>query len=122
MIRAVANGLQPAQILDRLRKHASHDLPVNVVREVLEWSGRVRRVAHKTLYVLRCPDRESGDRAMVALKRRAERLNETTIAVDGKLTAADRTRLRVHGILVDGEDVPTSSRAGSGTSRRRRSW
>ncbi len=122
VIRAVSNGLQPAQILDRLRKYASHDLPVNVVREVQEWSGRVRRITLKHLYALRCPDPETGDRAMDALKRRAERLNETTIAVEGKLTAADRTRLRVHGILVDGEDVPTSSRAGSGTSRRRRSW
>ncbi len=120
VIRAVANGLQPAQILDRLRKHASHDLPVNVVREVQEWSGRVRRVALKTLYVLRCPDRETGNRAMDALKRRAERLNETTIAVDGKLTAADRARLRVHGVLVDGEAEPASKREGSRSSGKRR--
>lgn len=122
VIRAVSNGLEPAQILDRLRNHASHDLPVNVVREVQEWSGRVRRVALKSLYVLRCPDRETGDRVMDALKRRAERLNASTIAVEGKLTAADRTRLRVHGILVDGEAEPTSGRAGSRTSGRRRSW
>jgi hypothetical protein len=36
VVRAVANGLKPAGILDRLRRHASHEVPANVPHEVRE--------------------------------------------------------------------------------------
>src|SRR5205823_2278178 len=35
--RAIGQGLKPKQILDRLRKHASHEPPANVLREIREW-------------------------------------------------------------------------------------
>ena len=38
------HGLKPAEIADRLRRHASHEVPANVLREVREWSNWVRRV------------------------------------------------------------------------------
>jgi hypothetical protein len=43
-----------------------------------------------------------------ALKRQAERVNDTLVAIDQKsLTAADRSKLRSHGIIVQGDsDIP----------------
>ena len=82
VVRAVANGLKPAEIADRLRRHASHEVPANVLHEVRGWSNWVRRVTATTLAVLRCPDRDTADRVMGALKKQAERLNDTLVAVD----------------------------------------
>ena len=102
VVRAVANGLKPAEIADRLRRHASHEVPANVLHEVRDWSTWVRRVTAATLAVLRCPDRDTADRVMGALKKQAERLNDTLVAVDKKLTAAERAKLQAQGIFVQG--------------------
>ncbi len=52
--------------------------------------------------VLRCPDRDAADRVMAVLKRQAERVNETLVAIDPKkLTAAERNKLRSQGIIVE---------------------
>jgi Helicase conserved C-terminal domain len=109
VVRAVAHGLEPAEIADRLRRHASHEVPANVLHEVREWSNWVRRVTPATLAVLRCPDRDTADRVMGALKRQAERLNETVVAVGQKLTAAERNKLRTQGIIIEGHgEAPAS--------------
>ena len=34
VVRAVGHGLKPAEIADRLRRHASNEVPANVLREV----------------------------------------------------------------------------------------
>jgi hypothetical protein len=40
---------------------------------------------------------------MGALKKQAERINDTLVAIDQKkLTAAERTKLRSHGVLIQG--------------------
>src|SRR5262249_34243424 len=80
VVRAVAHGLESAKIVDRLRRHASNEVPANVLHEIRDWSNWVRRVTPATLTVLRCPDRDTADRVMGALKRQAERLNETLVA------------------------------------------
>ena len=74
VVKAVSQGLKPAEIVARLQRHASNEVPANVLREVQDWSNWVRRVTSSTLTVLRCPDRDTADRVMVALKRQAERL------------------------------------------------
>jgi hypothetical protein len=60
---------------------------------------------------------------MKALKRQAERINDTLIAIDQKrLTATERTKLRSHGIVI--QDHPEAGRAsrrhGEGGSRTAR--
>jgi hypothetical protein len=67
------------------------------------------------MLVLRCPDRDTADRVTSALRRRAERLSETLVAVaDDKLTSADRQKLEQHGIIVD----PSKARGPAPRKRR----
>jgi hypothetical protein len=116
VVKAVSNGLKPAEIVARLERHASNEVPANVLHEVRDWSNWVRQVTSSTLAVLRCPDRDTADRVMGALKRQAERVNDTLVAVDQKkLTTAERTKLRGHGIIVQGE-----SEAQGGKSRAKK--
>jgi hypothetical protein len=121
VVKAVSHGLKPAEIVDRLRRHASHDVPANVLREVQEWSNWVRRVTPSTMTVLRCPDRDTADRVLSALRRQAERVNDTLVAVDQKkLTSAERSKLLAHGIIVEGY-----AHAGEGKPKKRKkgsSW
>lgn len=55
VVKAVANGLKPEEIVGRLEQYASNGVPANVLREVKGWSGWVRRVEFATMAVLRCP-------------------------------------------------------------------
>ena len=64
VVKAVSHGLEPAEIADRLKRHASNDVPANVLREVQDWSNWVRRVTPSTMTVLRRPDRDTADRVM----------------------------------------------------------
>ena len=126
VVKAVSHGLKPAEIADRLRRHASNEVPANVLREVQDWSSWVRQVTPSTLTVLRCPDRDTADRVVSALKRQAERVNDTLVAIDQtKLTAADRNKLRRTGSSSRGTPRPGRSgrrrgRRGSGGSHPRR--
>jgi hypothetical protein len=117
VVKAVGHGLKPAAILDRLRRHASHELPANVVHEVQDWSSWVRHVTPATLTVLRCPDKDTADRVLSALRRQTERLNDTLVAINQKLTAAERNKLRTQGIIVQGE---TAASAGRPKTRKKR--
>ena len=54
--------------------------------------------------VLRCPDSDTAERVMAALRGRAERVNDTLVAVNTMtLTATERSKLKGHGIIVQGE-------------------
>jgi hypothetical protein len=104
VVRAVRLGLKPADIIARLTRHASNDIPANVLREVKEWSSWVRRVKLSTMTVIRCTERDSADRVMGVLRSRAERLSDTIIAIDhAKLTAPERDKLSGQGIIVQAE-------------------
>jgi hypothetical protein len=104
VVKAVSHGMKPAEITARLQRHASNAVPANVLRQVQDWSNWVRQVTASTLTVLRCPDRDTADRVMGAMKRQAERVNDTLVALDRKkLTAAERQKLLGHGILVQAE-------------------
>ena len=95
----------------RLQRHASNEVPANVLREVRDWSQWVRQVTSSTLTVLRCPDRDTADRVMGALKRQAERINDTLVAIDQKkLTATERNKLRSHGIIIQGDSEARESK------------
>ena len=121
VVKAVAHGLKPEEIVARLKQYASNGVPANVLREVEGWSGWVRRVTLGTMTVLRCPDAETADRLVGALKKRAERVNETIVAVDGgKLTPAERARLKDQGLIVQGHAEPAAKRPPA--KKKRRSW
>jgi hypothetical protein len=103
VLQAIARGLPPAEVLVRLRRHATHELPANVLREVEGWAGWVRHVAVEPLTVLRCPDRETADRVMGALHKQAERIHETIVAIPpGRLAPADHQKLLGLGVIVTG--------------------
>jgi hypothetical protein len=105
VVKAVAHGLKPAEIVDRLQRLASNEVPSNVLRQVQDWCGWVRRAHASTVTVVRCPDPETADRVLAIMKRQAERVNETTVAIRQlKLTTADRNKLRDQGIVVEGEE------------------
>jgi predicted KAP-like P-loop ATPase len=114
VVKAIKNGLNPPEIVARLKHHASNELPANVLRQVQEWSTWVRRVTISPLLALRCPDSDTADRVMAALKRQAERVNPTLVAIDlKKLTTVERNKLQEHGILVDDEPADRKSRSKS---------
>jgi hypothetical protein len=120
VVRAVANGLEPKEIVKRLQTHATVEVPTNVLKEVEGWAGWVRRVTTSTMTVLRCPDRETADRVLGALKRQAERVNDTLVAVDlKKLTSVERTRLRDQGIIVQGGSEPAAKKPAAKKPKRR---
>ncbi len=99
--RAVAQGLKPSQILDRLRKHASNEPPANVIRQVQDWANWVKTVYPARVTLLRCPDRDTADRVLGVLKKQVDRLNDTTLAVYAeKISPADRKKLRDNGVLL----------------------
>ena len=102
VVKAVAAGLKPAELVERLKRVASNEVPANVLRQVQDWCGWVRHARTSTGTIIRCTDPESADRVMAVLKRHAERLNETVIAVSAaRLAPADRAKLRDQGIIIE---------------------
>ena len=107
VVKAVAAGLKPAELVERLKRLASNEVPANVLRQVQDWCGWVRHARSSTATLIRCADPESADRVMGVLKRQAERLNETVVAVSAaRLTPAERTKLRDQGILIESNGPP----------------
>jgi len=105
VVKAVANGMKPAEIVDRLQRLATNEVPANVLRQVSDWCGWVRRAHASTLMIVRCPDSEAADRIVAVMKRQAERLTETIVAIDQlRLATADRNKLRDQGILIEGKE------------------
>ena len=70
VIRAASQGLSASAIVARLRKHASVDVPENVLREVEEWAGWVRLVNVRGRHGRPLPRR--GDRRQGRLGARQE--------------------------------------------------
>ena len=110
VIRAASQGLTAAQMLARLQKHASVDVPENVLHEVRDWAGWIRLVNVRPMTVVRCPDREAADRVASALGRRAERIGEAMVAIGAnKLTPAERLKLQEQGVIITTTDITPAS-------------
>jgi hypothetical protein len=123
VVKAVAHGLKPEEIVARLKEYASNEVPANVLREVEGWSGWVRRVTLGTMTVLRCPDAATADRVVTALKKGAERVNETLVAIDaGRLTPAERAKLKDQGLIVRGQAEPATKKPAARKKKRRSGW
>lgn len=121
VLKAVSHGLKPVEIVARLKRHASNEVPTNVLREVQDWSNWVRHVTASTLTVLRCPDQDTADRVMGAFKHHAQRVNDTLVAIDQKkLTSTERNKLRDHGIIVQGGSEAEESK--SKVRKKQKRW
>jgi len=106
VIRAASQGLSADQIVARLKKHASVEVPANVLHEVRDWAGWIRLINVRPMTVVRCPDPESADRVVAALGRRAERLGETLVALDSsKVNPAERLKLQEQGVIITKDDI-----------------
>lgn len=104
VVKAVSNGLKPEEIAARLERHASKMVPANVLRQVRDWSRWVRKVTSSSVTLLRCPDSDTADRVMAALKTQSERVSDTLIAVRCVImTSAERNKLKGQGIIVQRE-------------------
>jgi Helicase conserved C-terminal domain len=101
VIKAVEHGMESGEILKRLEKHASNPLPKNVVHEVTMWSSWVREVDVRKMIVITCPDEDTTDRVMTALRKKGERLGTTAVGVDqDRLSAADRQALKKLSVII----------------------
>ena len=106
VVKAVAYGMKPAEIVDRLRRLATNEVPSNVLRQVSDWCGWVRRAHASPVMIVRCPDSETADRIVAVMKRQAERVTETIVAIDQlRLTTADRNKLRDQGVLIEDKEI-----------------
>ena len=106
VVKAVAYGMKPAEIVDRLRRLATNEVPSNVLRQVSDWCGWVRRAHASPVMIVRCPDSETADRIVAVMKRQAERLTETILAISQlRLTTADRNKLRDQGVLIEDKEI-----------------
>lgn len=122
IVRAVARGMTPQEIIDRLKRLASHDPPPNVLKEIQTWGSSVRLVQAEILKVIRCPDSATADRVAGVLKK-ATRIGETILEVDPKLlTSVVRDRLRVQGIVLEGRFPKDLGASPKKAIRRRSGW
>jgi hypothetical protein len=114
VVRAVTAGLSGDDILERLRRHASTELPANVVHEVGEWAGWVRSASVEPATLFRCPDASTADRVVAALGKRAEKLTATTVVYpQTALTDTERRKLLEQGIILhrrEGGPAPKKGR------------
>jgi hypothetical protein len=111
VLKAINEGLPGEEIVTRLERSASMPLPGNVAHELREWCGWVRRVTVAPASLVRCPDRATADRVQSALGRKAERLNDTTVAFTaGALTGAEKQKLQKQGVFLEVEEPPTKKK------------
>jgi len=111
VIRAASQGLSADQIVARLKKYASVEVPANVLHEVRAWAGWIRLINVKPMTVVRCPDAEAADRVVAALGRRSERLGDSLVALDSsKVSPAERIKLQDQGIIITKDDITARKR------------
>lgn len=103
VLRAVAEGMSVSAMLECLERLSSKTLPTNVVAELREWGGLVRKVQVQSAMLFRCPDAATAQRVQGLLGKKAALAGDTMVAwpADEKLTAALRKKLQEQGIMVE---------------------
>ena len=100
--RAVARGLEPDEVLTRLRELSEKPLPRNVEAEVQRWADRTFRVTAEPTLLMRCPDRGQRDRLRAALGKHAQPAGEASVTLAKRhLTAAARAKALKAGIVIE---------------------
>ena len=101
LFRGLAGGLNADEVLARLRKHVSNELPANVLTEVETWCGQARSVDVAPATLVRCPDTDTAGRGVSALGKMAQRVGEKVVALDTEgITPGVRQKLQAAGILL----------------------
>ncbi len=122
VVKAVGQGLAGSEIVARLRRHATVDVPANVLREVAEWAGWVRPCSLETWTVVRCPDDDAADRILSILGKHARKVQKAIVVLDEpKLTTAQRQKLKDQGILLS-DARPAAEKGATKAKKRRRSY
>lgn len=120
--KAVAEGVDVAEILRVLSEHARGTIPQNVVYSVKEWAGKVRFVSARKVMVLRGRNREIMDRVLRALATMAlsaERLSPTAIMIEETIDlpwlndALARDGVFLEGLMAGGGNGQAHGPAGS---------
>jgi hypothetical protein len=101
LFRGLAGGLKHDDVLARLHKHASNDLPGNVLTEVQTWCCQARTVDVAPATLVTCPDADTAGRVVAVLGKRAQRVGERVVALDTEgITPGVRQKLQAEGILL----------------------
>lgn len=102
VMRAASAGIGPKRILSELKTLSQREVPENVRRQVEQWCGRCRKIARKSVILIRCPDAETALRVKSVGKGKLERLNDTDLALaDRKALKTITRRLREKGITFE---------------------
>lgn len=116
--KAVAEGVDVAEILRTLSENARGAIPQNVVYSIKEWAGKVRFVTARRVTVLRGRNREIMDRVLRGLSQHSiacERLSPTAILLEADVDlhqlSGDLSR---DGVFLDGVHVHTNGHAKNG--------
>jgi len=90
------------QILESLQPLASKKLPANVVAQIRGWGKSFRRVAVKTIAVIRCPDADTAQRVHALFPQKTEPITETLLQINSpKDLAPLKKKLRQNGIGIE---------------------
>jgi hypothetical protein len=110
--KAVAEGVDVAEILRVLSESARGAIPQNVVYSIKEWAGRVRFVTARKVTILRGRNREIMDRVLRSLAQHGiacERLSPTAIMLEAEADlAAISNDLGRDGVFLDGAAITTN--------------
>jgi len=99
--RSGALGLTADQALETLKKHASGNVPVNVVVEMQNWFSRCRRVKMRSALLFETPDVETAERLLSAGGKDLIPLTDRMFEVrDTKKKAALIRKLRSDGLFL----------------------
>lgn len=113
--KAVAEGVDVAEILRVLSENARGAIPQNVVYSIKEWAGKVRFVTARKVTVLRGRNREIMDRVLKGLSHQhilCERLSPTAIMIESDIELATLCAdLARDGVFLEGTAVATNGHA-----------
>ncbi len=99
---ALNSGMEGNQILESLQPLASKKLPANVVAQIRGWGKSFRRVAVKTIAVIRCPDADTAQRVHALFPQKTEPITETLLQINSpKDLAPLKKKLRQNGIGIE---------------------
>jgi len=106
--KAVAEGLEPSDILRTLSEHCRVDVPQNVIYSIGQWAGKVKFVRQTIVSLVRGRNKEVIDRILHDEKLRPhvlERLSPTALLLSRELPREEFARLLESlGIFLEGSD------------------